>query len=430
MRRSMELNFSATSDCVIPRFCVCKYSFGLKCLAFLRHKQKLVSGFAFKSSNVLVKNNACNMVLKNIELQPSIYISEFLCILHANSNKMENSKKIYIFLIVLTTIVVCIYAQSIILPFVLAILFWFLIRVIKKGLLKVKFIKRLPHWLLTVSSTLVLIGFLVLIVSMISNNISHLSKTLPVYEENVNKITRLINEEFNIDLVSLLGDFAKNIKFGSILSSLFSTLTGLFGNAFTVLIYLLFLLLEEPIFPQKLQAMYPDEKRHKQVTQLVNKIDQSIGNYVALKTLTSLMTGFLSYFALLFIGIDAPLFWAFMIFILNFIPTIGSLIATVFPALFAVLQFGELTPGLLVLAIVGAIQVIIGNGVEPRLMGNSLNISPLVVLLTLATWGVIWGISGMLLSVPITVIMIIIMSEFPGTRPIAILLSQKGTLNT
>ena len=370
------------------------------------------------------------MVLKNIELQPSIYISEFLCILHANSNKMENSKKIYIFLIVLTTIVVCIYAQSIILPFVLAILFWFLIRVIKKGLLKVKFIKRLPHWLLTVSSTLVLIGFLVLIVSMISNNISHLSKTLPVYEENVNKITRLINEEFNIDLVSLLGDFAKNIKFGSILSSLFSTLTGLFGNAFTVLIYLLFLLLEEPIFPQKLQAMYPDEKRHKQVTQLVNKIDQSIGNYVALKTLTSLMTGFLSYFALLFIGIDAPLFWAFMIFILNFISTIGSLIATVFPALFAVLQFGELTPGLLVLAIVGAIQVIIGNGVEPRLMGNSLNISPLVVLLTLATWGVIWGISGMLLSVPITVIMIIIMSEFPGTRPIAILLSQKGTLNT
>ncbi|HPF51021.1 MAG TPA: AI-2E family transporter [Draconibacterium sp.] len=342
---------------------------------------------------------------------------------------MDNTKKIYIFLIIITTVVVFIYAQSIILPFVLAILFWFLIRVIKKLLLKVKFVKCLPLWLVTVFSTLLLIGFMVLIVTMISKNISELSKTLPVYEANVNKITQGINERFNIDLMSMLGDFSKDIKFASILSSLLSTLTGLFGNAFTVLLYLVFLLLEEPGFNKKLRAMYPDDKKYKHVTDLWSKIDHSIGNYVALKTLTSLMTGFLSYFALLFIGVDAPLFWAFLIFVLNFIPTIGSLIATAFPTIFAILQFGELTPGIVVLAVVGAIQMIIGNIVEPKLMGNSLNISPLVVFLTLAIWGVIWGISGMLLSVPITVILIIVMSEFPGTRPLAILLSQKGTLN-
>ncbi len=347
----------------------------------------------------------------------------------ANSTTMETSKKIYIFLIIITAVVVCIYAQSIILPFILAILFWFLIRVIKKVLSKVKLIGRLPRWLLTIFSTIILLGFLTFAISMISNNIAQLSKTIPLYEANVNKITESLNSKFDIDLLNILGDFTKDLKFGSILSSLFSTLTGLFGNAFTVLLYLVFLLLEEPIFPKKLQAMYPDKKKHKQVTDLVNKIDHSIGNYVALKTLTSLMTGFLSYFALLFIGIDAPLFWAFLIFVLNFIPTIGSLIATLFPTLFAVLQFGDLTPGFLVLAIVGAIQLIIGNLVEPRLMGNTLNISPLVVFLTLAMWGVIWGISGMLLSVPITVIMILIMSEFPGTKPFAILLSQRGNLN-
>ncbi len=342
---------------------------------------------------------------------------------------METSKKIYIFLLIITAVIVCIYAQSIILPFVLAILFWFLIRVIKKILAKVKFIGKLPRWLLTIFSTLILLGFLAFTGSMISQNIAHLSKTVPQYEANVNKMTDSVNKRFDIDLANMLGDFTKDLKFGSILGVLFSTLTGLFGNAFTVLLYLLFLLLEEPIFPKKLKAMYPDAKKYKQATDLVNKIDHSIGNYVALKTLTSLMTGFLSYIALLFIGIDAPLFWAFLIFILNFIPTIGSLIATLFPALFAILQFGDFTPGILVLAIVGAIQLIIGNLVEPRLMGNSLNISPLVVFLTLAAWGVIWGISGMLLSVPITVIMIIVMSEFPGTRPFAILLSQRGTLN-
>ncbi|WP_319501547.1 AI-2E family transporter [uncultured Draconibacterium sp.] len=342
---------------------------------------------------------------------------------------METSKKIYIFLILITIVVVCIYAQSIIIPFILAILFWFLIRVIKKLLVKVKFIGHMPKWIITLFSALVLIGFLTLAVTMISKNIKTLSTTLPVYEANVNKIAQQINQQFDIDLMNMAGNFAKDLNFGSILSSLLSTLTGLFGNAFTVLLYLLFLLLEEPIFPKKLKAMYPDKKRHEHVKKLVDKIDHSIGNYVALKTLTSLLTGFLSYFALLFIGIDAPVFWAFLIFVLNFIPTIGSLIATAFPAIFAILQFGELTPGILVLTIVGAIQMVVGNFIEPKLMGNTLNISPLVVFLTLAIWGVIWGISGMLLSVPITVILIIIMSEFPGTRPFAILLSQRGTIN-
>ncbi len=140
------------------------------------------------------------------------------------------------------------------------------------------------------------------------------------------------------------------------------------------------------------------------------------------------MTGAFSYVALLIIGVDAPLFWAFLIFILNFIPTIGSLIATAFPAIFATLQYGDLGPAIWVLIVVGAIQIIVGNFIEPRLVGSSLNISPLVVFLTLALWGLIWGITGMLLSVPITVILIIILSEFPASRPLAILLSQKGNI--
>uniref|UniRef100_UPI00321641B3 AI-2E family transporter n=1 Tax=uncultured Draconibacterium sp. TaxID=1573823 RepID=UPI00321641B3 len=342
---------------------------------------------------------------------------------------MDTAKKIYVLLIVITVVVICIYAQSIIIPFILAILFWFLIRVIKKLLSRVKFIGKLPTWILTISSTIVLLGFLVFTGTMISANIADLSKTLPEYQANVHKMTAAIDQQFDIDLMSMLGDFAKDLNFGSLLSSLLSTLTGLFGNTFTVLLYLLFLLLEEPIFPKKLKAMYPEKQRYDHVNAMVNKIDHSIGNYVALKSLTSLLTGVLSFFALLLIGIDAPIFWAFLIFILNFIPTIGSLIATVFPALFAVLQFGEFTPGILVLSIVGAIQLVVGNIIEPRLMGNTLNISPLVVFLTLAIWGVIWGISGMLLSVPITVILIIIMSEVPETRPFAILLSQRGKLN-
>ena len=342
---------------------------------------------------------------------------------------MEWTKKIYIFLVVITTVVVLIYAQSIIIPFILAILFWFLIRVIKKVLSKVKIIGRLPKWLLSVISSLLLLSFLVFVVEMITQNIQQLSQTLPLYEQNVNKITSSINQKYDINLREMLSDFTSDMDFGQVLSRLFSALTGIFGDAFTVLLYLVFLLLEESTFHKKLKNMYPDEKKYSNVKQLITKIDRSISHYIALKTLVSFLTGFFSYFALMIIGVDAPLFWAFLIFVLNFIPTIGSLIATFFPAIFSVLQFGDLTPGFLVLAIVGAIQLIMGNILEPRIMGSSLNISPLVVFLTLIMWGVIWGIPGMLLSVPITVILIIIMSEFPGTRPIAILLSQRGEIN-
>jgi len=341
---------------------------------------------------------------------------------------MNYSKRIFILLAIVAILLVLIYAQSIIVPFILAVLFWFIIRVIKKLLLKIKFVRKIPNWLISFFSTLVLLSFLVLIVSMVSTNIQQLSEAMPVYENNINSMTEQLNQALDIDVFEFIGEYAKDLNFSSILSSLFSALTGIFGNAFMILLYLLFLLLEEPTFNRKLKRMYPDANRFDQVQSMILKIDTSITSYISLKSLSSLMTGFLSYFALLIIGVDAPLFWAFLIFILNFIPTIGSLIATAFPVIFAMLQFGEFTPAFLVLGIVGAIQIIVGNIIEPRLMGSSLNISPLIVFFTLALWGLIWGVTGMLLSVPITVILIIILSEFPSSRPLAILLSQKGNI--
>lgn len=342
---------------------------------------------------------------------------------------MDTVKKIYVFIILVALVVVMIVAQNIIIPFILAILFWFVIRVIKKLLSRVRFIRRIPDWTLTIISTALLLSLLFLVISMITINIRYLSVTLPDYEENITKITRELRSSFELNFPLVWNDLTADINFGNILSRIFSTLTGLFSNAFIVLIFLIFILLEESIFPDKIKAMYPDENKYKKVNSLIKKIDHSVSNYIAIKTLVSLLTGVLSYFALLSIGVDAPFFWAFLIFILNFIPSIGSLIATVFPAFFALLQFGSFTPAILVLAIVGAIQIIIGNFLEPRIMGTSMNISPLVVFLTLVLWGMMWGIAGMLLSVPITVIFILIMSEFKETRPIAILLSRRGRIN-
>lgn len=341
---------------------------------------------------------------------------------------MNFSKRIYYLLLVVIIVLLLIYAESLLIPFVLAILAWFLIRVLKNLLNKVPFVGKWPDWLVTTISSIILVTILSLVVSLISSNIQQLSSSIPKYEENVNNVAQKINETFDIDLVESVTSAIRDFNFADILSSLFSALTSIFANAFLILLYLVFILLEETIFLRKLKSIYPSPEKYDRVTSILGKIDRSINNYITIKTLTSLTTGFLSFFVLFFIGVDAPFFWAFIIFILNYIPNIGSLIATLFPTIFALLQFGDLTHPLLVLLIVGAIQLTIGSLVEPRIMGNTLNMSPLVVFLTLAVWGAIWGVTGMLLSVPITVIIILILNEFPGTRPVAALLSRKGDL--
>jgi AI-2 transport protein TqsA len=137
----------------------------------------------------------------------------------------------------------------------------------------------------------------------------------------------------------------------------------------------------------------------------------------------------LSYIALKMIGVDFPVFWAVLIFLLNYIPTIGSMIATLFPVVFALLQFGTYGPALTVVVFVGSIQVLVGNILEPKWMGNSLNVSSLVVLLALAFWGWLWGVTGMILCVPITVMAVIVCAQFPQSRSIAVLLSEQGNVD-
>lgn len=340
--------------------------------------------------------------------------------------KMDYSKRIYYLLLVVIIVLLLLYAESLLIPFVLAILIWFVIRVFKSLLLRIPYIRKWPHWLLTTISSVILLTFLGLIVSLISSNIQQLSASIPDYEKNINTVAEKINETFDIDLVDSMTNTIRDFDFSNILSLLFSALTSIFGNALLILVYLVFILLEETIFRDKLKAIYSSKESLERTTSILKKIDSSISNYIAIKSITSLSTGFLSFWVLYFVGVDAPFFWAFIIFILNYIPNIGSLVATLFPTVFALLQFGELTHPLLVLIIVGSIQLAIGSFIEPRIMGNTLNMSPLVVFLTLALWGTIWGVTGMLLSVPITVIIILILNEFPATRGVAALLSRRG----
>lgn len=336
----------------------------------------------------------------------------------------------YFFIIAIALVVILIFGQNLLVPFVFALLLWFIMREMKQLMDQVGFIKRqVPSWVKSLLAACIILGVLGLISKVLSNSINSLAASYKDYEPNVTLMLHKVNTHLNIDLKEMMRGYSTELDLGKILGSIFNSLTDVLGNAFMILLYVLFIFLEEVYFQTKLRIAFSGSERYEIIIGILNGIERSVGKYLSLKTLTSITTGILSYLVLLFIGIDTPEFWAFLIFLLNYIPTIGSLVATVFPATYCLLQFGEFTPGILALGLVGAVQVLVGNIIEPKLMGNSMNISPLMTVVALTFWGALWGVTGMFLSVPITVIMIIALSHFEQTRPVAIMLSEKGRVH-
>jgi AI-2 transport protein TqsA len=343
---------------------------------------------------------------------------------------MSLSKIAYSFIIIFSSVTALIYAKPLLIPFILALIIWFLIKELRVTMKRSTYIfNKIPEGLLTVIASFLIFFILGMIVKMITNNIQMLSLNLKEYEANIDSSIISINNTFEIDLLQQLKGFTEGVNFSKLFKIILNSLRDLFSNAFMILLYVVFLILEESVFKHKIKAIYRKRESFLHATALLAKIDKSIADYLTLKTIVSLLTGGLSYLVLFFMKVDAPVFWAFLIFLLNYIPTVGSLIATLFPSVFALLQFGDFTASLYVLGLVGLVQVVVGNIIEPKIMGSSLNISSLVVILSLSFWGSIWGITGMILSVPITVVMIIMCAEFPQTQFIAIILSEKGRIN-
>lgn len=332
-------------------------------------------------------------------------------------------------ILLIAVVVTLIYGQHLLIPIVFAVLLWVLMRGLNSVLEKVPFIKsKFPFWLKTIITSVIILGFIAISSKVLSSSISTLSGSYKSYYPNVENLTQIIDNKYDIDLVSYLKNYVSRFDFGLVLSVIFNSITDLVGNTFIVLIYTLFIFLEATNFQEKLRMVFESDSSYTKTTAVLAKIEDSVTHYLGLKTLVSIITGLLSYAVLFLIGIDSPAFWAFLIFLLNFIPTVGSLFATLFPAIFCIFQFGSFIPSIYTLVFVGAIQVVVGNILEPKLMGNSLNVSSLIAILSLSFWGSIWGIAGMILSIPITVIMIIICSQFEKTRPIAVMLSEKGKI--
>lgn len=221
----------------------------------------------------------------------------------------------------------------------------------------------------------------------------------------------------NADVGALMGQIARGVQ-------------GVAADALFILIYLGFIFAAAANFSGKLDRIFREPAHRAQARSVMSEMRTAMEKYLWVTTLLGAVTSAFIYAALYFLELPNPLFWSVLIFLLSFIPTIGPLLATALPTLFALVSFDTLYPVAGVLGAVGVSQFIVGNFLQPRITGDSLNLSALVILLALAMWGALWGIAGAFLAAPLTVLVMTLLSQFDGLRWIAILLSADGNPKT
>lgn len=208
------------------------------------------------------------------------------------------------------------------------------------------------------------------------------------------------------------------------LSSVSSKFISVLSDALLVFLYLMFIILERQTVMPKLLAALPRGKVQR-ASQMVERMNRQTSRYLLTKVIISVATGIMFYFASIISHLDFALVWGVLAVILNFIPTIGSIVCTAGTIIMAIIQFAPDWGNIIyVTLLMISIEMVLGNIIDPRLQGVQLNISPLVILVSLAIWGYVWGIPGMFLAVPLTSIIQIICANVPSLRPIAIMLSE------
>ena len=281
--------------------------------------------------------------------------------------------------------------------------------------------------------SVLIIGFAVLAIGYLV--IAHKDSVIalaPQYQETLLAAIQKVAGWFRIETeptwATLRHDMLARINLQLLLGSVLASVSSIAVSLVVVLLYAVFLLVEQHSFAAKIANISNDPRSVARISGIIGDINRRIGSYLALKTLISILLGAISWLIMVAFGLEFAAFWAVLIALLNFIPYIGSVLGVLFPAIMAVVQFNDPAVLLSLLLALTAAQFLIGNFLDPYVMGNSLNLSPFAILVSLAIWSELWGVPGAFLAVPITAILVIVLSEFPGSRPIAVLLSRNGRL--
>jgi AI-2 transport protein TqsA len=334
-----------------------------------------------------------------------------------------------VLIIILASYFILSAGKDFLVPLVTGFIVVYLVSILNRQIAKVRFAGRvLPLSVSRVVSFAVIIAIGYALFAILANNAGHVAAAAPRYQARFQQLQQEFFSWLGVEEPPELRDLLKAIDLGPVFTAVARSVVQVLESITLVFIYGLFMLLEFRFATVKFNALFPDLLRRERAMRILYRIDRDIHTYLSVKTAVSLVSALLSYFLLRLVGVDFAEFWALLIFILHFIPTFGVIIATLLPTSLAAVQFDHLGPVLIVGFGLTAIAQLMGNIVEPNVMGESLNLSPLTVIMALIFWGTLWGVTGAFLCVPLTVILVIILSNFEATRWVAILLSKTGTV--
>ncbi len=324
---------------------------------------------------------------------------------------------------------VLVIGQAFLQPLIVAIVLWYLIVTLQQAIQGTRRLGvRLPYAIAMLLALAIVIGAIWLLVVLINASVNELVASAPRYQDRFQSLVQQAAKLLDLPQENPLESVIAQISIPQLFSSTARALTALAGDLGLILIYTAFLLLEYRTFGGKLAAMARTESQESQVRGAFAEISADIKTYVRIKTTLGLFSALVCYAIMRSVGLQLAEFWAILMFIAYFIPTVGAIIGVFFPALLLAIQFANPAYIVSIALILLAVPVLLNNIVEPRLVGRSLNLSSLVIILSLVAWGLIWGILGMFLCVPFMVISNIVLAKFEATRPIAILLSVDGNI--
>jgi AI-2 transport protein TqsA len=287
-------------------------------------------------------------------------------------------------------------------------------------------VPRLPGWAALTMAVALIVLIFGSAIWLAADNGAAFAFHAPEYQQRLDRLLNEAAERLDIGRSITMEQLIRQVNPARFVGGAAVRLRDFAEGAVFVLVYLGFLLASRRGFGRKAAAMFVDAEHRREVWVVFERIRTGVESYVLVQTIVGLIIAALSAIIMAVLGLPHVLFWAFIIFLANYIPVIGAAVGVLLPPLFGLLQFNDLAHPLILLVGMEAVHFAVAQVLQPRLQGSRLNLDPVVVVFALAFWALVWGVIGAVLSTPLMVIAMAILAEFSATRPIAVLLSGDG----
>ncbi len=309
-------------------------------------------------------------------------------------------------------------------PFVLALFLLIMVDGIARALKK-----RVPGFPAKAAlpvAILLIVGVFALTIWTTADNATDFAGRGAQYTARINNLLDMGAQKLGLKVTPTVATVIQQLNPGRFVGALAGVLSHIGEAAVFVLIYLGFLIASRQGFASKARELFPAEGSWSESARVFDRIRHGVESYMWTQTVVGVIITAASAALMAATGLSHIPFWCLIIFLANYIPAIGAAIGVLFPAVFGLVEFDGIWRGVILLVGLECVHFAVSHVVQPRMQGKSLDVDPIVVLLALAFWGAVWGVTGAFLSTPLTVMAMAILAEFKGTRPLAVLLSSDG----